>query len=52
MSKPRKRSHWGAEDCEASHIDVLRALAVAEMQPPVYAGSSAGALAPMLTPVH
>jgi hypothetical protein len=38
-------------DCEASPtLASLRALAEAKIQPTVYAGSSAGALAPILTP--
>lgn len=53
MSKPRIALALGSGGLRGiAHIGVLQAIAEAEVQPTVYAGSSAGALAPILTPVH
>jgi predicted acylesterase/phospholipase RssA len=53
MSKPRIALALGSRGLPGiAHIGVLRALAEAEIQPTDYAGASAGALAPILTPVH
>ena len=53
MSKPWIALALGSRGLRGmAHIGVLRALAEAEIQPTDYAGSSAGALAPIVTPVH